>query len=163
MGQHRRGGFLLGMLLCAALPAGLAAQGKPSSPEDAMNQFMQAVADSNLPRMGQLWGTKDGSAAKTRQPNEFQKRIFLMHAYLKGGTWRIANSVADPDGKGKKQQMLIDFRRGDCQKTVPAATVLSKDEGWLVNFIDINAVGVPGRGCGAPDSAQAAPEAPSPG
>jgi hypothetical protein len=47
---------------------------------------------------------------------------------------------------------------------VPAATVLTRDEGWLVNFIDINAVGVPGRGCGAPDdSAQAAPAAPNPG
>lgn len=162
MGQHRRGGFLLAALLCGVLPATVSAQAvvqKASTPEDAMNQFMQAVADSNLTRMAQLWGSKKGSAAKTRQPNEFQKRIFLMHAYLKGGTVRIANSVPDPTTEGR-QQMLLDYRRGDCQKTVPAAAVLTKDEGWLVNSIDVSVVGVPGRGCGATDST---PPAQNPG
>lgn len=148
----------LAAMLLVALPAGVAAQAqasKPSSPEDAMNQFLQAVADSNLTRMAQLWGTSKGSAAKTRQPNEFQKRVFLMHAFLKGGTIRIANSVPDPSAKDR-QQMLLDFRRGDCQRTVPAATVLTKDEGWIVNSIDVSTVGVPGRACGAgADSAAA--------
>jgi hypothetical protein len=167
VGQHQRGAFLLGALLCVALPAGVAAQAtKPSSPDDAMTQFLQAAADSNLGRMSELWGTSDGSSARTRKPNGYQKRVFLMYAYLKGGTTRIAASVPDPDGKGKKQQLLLDFRRGDCQKTVPAAAVLTRNEGWLVNSIDLSAVGVPGRSCGAgTDSTTptAAPGAASPG
>ena len=35
--------------------------------EAVVQQFMEAVADSNLAKMAELWGTAKGSAARTRR------------------------------------------------------------------------------------------------
>lgn len=136
----------MGLALTASVPMTLSAQ-KAETPEAAVEAFMKAVSDSNLARMMELWGTEKGSSAATNSPADRAKRIYVMYAFLKGGTARVASqAVQSPDDK-KKRNMLVDFRRGDCAKMVPFTAVESKNEGWLVNAIDLNAVGVPGRDC----------------
>ena len=129
----------------AALPVRVAAQVE-ETPEAAVNAFMKAVADSNLGRMTQLWGTSQGSAATTRKPSDFQKRIYITYAFLKGGTYRI--SATEPSPKDQNERyMILEFTRGDCNKLVPITAVKTKKEGWIVNSLDLSQVGVPGRSC----------------
>ena len=139
-----------------AAPVRLAAQA-PQSPEAAIGAFMKAVSDSNMTRMMQLWGTEKGSAAKTKQPPDYQKRIFIIYSYLKGATYRISGMQPDTSAAGRRV-MVVEFKRGECAGQSVVRTVHAKNEGWLVNSIDLAALGTPGRQCGekAPvDTAQA--------
>lgn len=129
----------------AMLPNRLVAQAE-QTPEAAVNAFMKAVADSNLTRMTHLWGTSDGSAAVTRKPADFQKRIYITYAFLKGGTYRISATEPSP-GEKDRRYMILEFTRGDCNKAVPIVAVKTKNEGWIVNSLDLSQVGVPGRSC----------------
>ncbi len=136
------------------LPNRLVAQAEPT-PEAAVTAFMKAVTDSNLARMTQLWGTSDGSAASTRKPADFQKRVYIMYAFLKGGTYKVSATEPNPAEKDRRY-MILEFSRGDCNKLVPITAVKTKKEGWVVNDLDLNQVGVPGRSCtggaGGPDT-----------
>ena len=135
----------------AMLPSRLAAQIE-TTPEAAVNAFMKAVSDSNLARMTQLWGTSDGSAATTRKPADFQKRMYITYAFLKGGTYKISATEPSPAEKDQRY-MILEFTRGDCNKLVPITAVKTKKEGWIVNALDLSLVGVPGRSCtGAPSA-----------
>jgi hypothetical protein len=144
------------------LPPRLVAQAEPT-PEAAVTAFMQAVTDSNLARMTQLWGTSDGSAAATRKPADFQKRIYITYAFLKGGKYKVSATEPNPAEKDRRY-MILEFSRGDCNKLVPITAVKTKKEGWIVNSLDLSQVGVPGRGCsgGAPvaDSGESSSNAP---
>jgi hypothetical protein len=62
----------------------------------AVQNFMKAVADSNLTSMANLWGTSRGPAAKTREPSDFERRVAVMQAYLSHDDYRILSDV--PDG-----------------------------------------------------------------
>ncbi len=111
--------------------------------------FMQAVSDSNLTQMGSLWGTDRGPAATTNTPSNWGQRIAVIQAYLKGGTSRVLG-LGDPAlSKQGRRQVLVELNRGGCTKTVPFTMVQTKDGAWLVNVIDLNAAGVPGRPCGS--------------
>ena len=135
----------------ALLPTRLIAQAEPT-PEAAVNAFMQAVADSNLARMTQLWGTSEGSAAATRKPADFQKRLYVTFAFLNGGTYKISATEPSPAEKDRRY-MILEFNRGDCNKLVPITAVKTKNEGWIVNSLDLTQVGVPGRSCTGTPSA----------
>jgi hypothetical protein len=149
---HRIALLVLGAALVG--PVRLAAQA-PASPEAAVNAFMQAVADSNMTRMMQLWGTEKGSAMKTKQPPDYQKRVYVMYSYLRGASHRISGMQPDTSD-AKRRSMLVEFKRNDCTSQARVRVAKSKDEGWLVNWIDLAAVGTPGRQCG--DGQQSAPQ-----
>lgn len=120
--------------------------GPIGAPAAVAAAFMQAVADSNFAQMGELWGTRQGSAVATNSPSNWLQRVAVMHAYLKGGTHRILGEeagLAKPD----RRQLMVELSRGGCNKTVPFTMVLTKQGSWLVNAIDLNAAGVPGRAC----------------
>jgi hypothetical protein len=142
---HLRIACIAAVLLALAAPERAAAQ-QPASPETAVHEFMRAVRDSNLTRMMELWGNEKGSAARTKQPPDYQKRVYIMYAYLKGVSHRIV--MVQPDtSQGRSRAMLVEFTRADCQKTAMVNTKKSKQDGWLVNAIDLAVIGVPGRPC----------------
>jgi hypothetical protein len=118
--------------------------------------FMQAVADSNFAQMGELWGTNQGSAATTNNPGNWLQRVAVMHAYLKGGTHRVIGEEAGLARKDRRQ-LMVEISRSGCTKTVPFTMVLTKQGSWLVNAIDLNAAGVPGRPCSTGSSGTAPP------
>ncbi len=146
------GVLLLAGVLLVAPPA--SAQGPATSSEAALSDFMKAVADSNLKGMAALWGTQKGSAAKTKAPPDYERRLLIMHAYLRGNSYRVAATQTEENAD--KRNMLVEFSRNGCNKVAQVRTVKSRNEGWLVNFIDLSAVGGPGQSCGAV-SADSAP------
>ncbi|HUR94130.1 MAG TPA: hypothetical protein VMY76_06075 [Gemmatimonadales bacterium] len=111
----------------------------------AVQNFMRAVADSNLTAMASLWGTAKGSAARTKQPTDYERRIAVMRSYLVHDDSRI---VADaPDGSPGRHALQVQLRRQACTWTVPFTAIQLPDGGWIVNQIDLTAAGNPARPC----------------
>lgn len=148
---------------CAALLVGLAVGAVPlaaqtTSPdtqaqtqsEAAVQGLMQAVADSNLGKMAELWGTSKGAASQTHQPSDYDRRIFIMQAYLRGARYRILSNSRD-GGNANRRVLQVEMTRNGCTKIVPFTTIRA-DKRWLVEAVDLDALGGPGRRCGDSDS-----------
>ncbi|MBA3257956.1 MAG: hypothetical protein H0T68_00645 [Gemmatimonadales bacterium] len=146
---------------CAALLTLVACGGGGSSAPVApansavgvVEGFMQAVADSNLTRMAQLWGASGGPAARTRQPADYERRIAIMQAYLRNESHRLLPSTSP--GSDARQDVQVEIRRELCTWVVPF-TAIKTGDGWLVNQVDLAQAGNPARPCaprGAGDSA----------
>lgn len=138
-------------LMCAATLA--ACGGSKSAPvppeassEQVVRAFMKAVADSNLNRMGELWGTARGPANVTHQPPEYQKRLAVIQAWLRGDSIRVLSDLP-LSGRDTERQVAIELHRGTCVKQIPITTVRSAKGGWLVSTVDISAAGNPARPC----------------
>ena len=162
--------LLLALAACGGGPGPTASAGPAPTPEQAVRSFMQAAADSNLTRMAQLWGTRAGSAAKTGQPPDYQRRIAIMRFYLSGSPYRLVpgaaaeiepaagagsgGKTATPDklpGPGDEaattRQVVVQLDRQGCAKYVPFVVIKAADNAWLVNQVDIAAAGHPKRPC----------------
>ncbi len=119
----------------------------------AVQNFMRAVADSNLAAMASLWGTANGPAARTNQPSDYQRRIIVMQSYLSHDDSRILSDT--PDASAGRHAVQVQLRRAACTWTVPFTVIQLADGGWLVNQMDLAAAGNPARPCNpsAQDSA----------
>lgn len=107
---------------------------------------MLAVADSNLARMAELWGSTKGSAAKTGNPADFERRVVIMQAYLRGWPYRIMSNTQD-GADVNRRVLYLELTRPNCQKQVPVTMVRADGGAWLVNSIDLALVGSPGATC----------------
>ncbi len=119
---------------------------------------MRAVADSNLAAMASLWGTPAGPAARTRQPDDYERRIAVMQSYLVHDDTRIVSD--QPDGSPARHAVQVQLRRQACTWTVPFSAIQLGDGGWIVNQIDLTAAGNPARPCNPSAQDAAAPTAP---
>jgi hypothetical protein len=143
------------MLLLAACSGSSAPPVQPaSSASGAVQSFMQAVADSNVVKMANLWGTASGPAAKTNQPPDWQRRIAIMQAYLRNDSFRITSDV--PEADENRRALQVEIRRRTCTWSVPFTAIKIRGGSWIVTQLDLAAAGNPARPCleGAPrDSA----------
>ncbi len=134
-------------LLLAGCSAGAApAKVEPAnSARGAVDRFMEAVADSNLAQMGNLWGTAAGPAAKTNQPNDWERRIAIMRAYLQNESHRVVSDA--PDGSETRHAVSVELRRQLCTWVVPFTVIKTGNGTWLVNQVELTAAGNPARPC----------------
>lgn len=140
------------LVICAAaLAACGGAKSASVEPELTSDQvvraFMQAVADSNLTRMGDLWGTPRGPANATRFPPEYQRRLAVMQAWLRGGDSVRILSDMPVFGSDRERQVVMELHRGGCARQIPVKTVQSPRGGWLVSEIDLTRAGSPAAPC----------------
>ena len=118
--------------------------GPVTSARGAVEQFMEAVADSNVQKMAMLWGTSAGPASKTNQPPDWERRIVVMQAYLRNERSAITGDAADgPD----RHLVQVELRRQFCAKTVPFTVIKLADGSWLVNQVDLTSAGTPTKPC----------------
>ena len=104
---------------------------------------MRAVSDSNLTKIAELWGSAKGSAAATRQPPDYERRIVIIQSYLRHDDYRITADAAEgSDGRS----LQVELRRQACTWTVPF-TVIKTSGGWLVSNVDLTRAGNPVRPC----------------
>lgn len=138
---------LWALILTACGAAAPPAVAPVSTSEGVVRAFMKAVADSDLVRMGDLWGTNRGPANVTRFPPEYQKHLVVMQAYLHGDSIRILSDVAKPS-RDNERDVAIQLFRPSCVKQIPLTTVRTSAGAWLVQNIDVSAAGNPARPCG---------------
>lgn len=153
--------FLFAVVL-AAVPAGCGGGSSPDTPaptnsaRGAVENFMQAVADSNFTRMANYWGSSSGPAARTRQPPDYERRIAIMHAYLRNESHRIVTD--SPDGGDARHALQVEIRRQLCSWIVPFTAVKLNDGSWIVSQVDLTAAGNPARPCDPGATDTTAPE-----
>jgi hypothetical protein len=135
---------------CGAVLVLLACGGRPApvepvhSPTEAVQGFMQAVADSNLAKMATLWGTANGPAAKTHQPQDYERRIVIIQAYLRNQSYRVTSDIPESPNR---RSLQVELKRQTCTWNVPFIVVKTRDGSWLVNQIDLTTAGNPARPC----------------
>jgi hypothetical protein len=155
--QQRWYAALLALVACGG--AGTSGSVAPAnSATDAVERFMQAVADSNLVRMAELWGTASGPAARTKVPADYERRVTVMQAYLRNESHRVL--PPPPSATEGRQDLRVELRRELCTWVVPF-TAIKTSSGWIVNQVDLTQAGNPARPCvpgGAQDTTAAAPE-----
>lgn len=138
------------VLLAAFTIALMACGGKPGpvnvdpGPAAAFDQFMRAVADSNLNRMADLWGATGGPASETNKPNDYQRRLTIMWAYLRGSTGRV---VAEVERTTDRSVLAVDMSRANCTRRLSVTMVRTGKQQWLVNALDLAQMGAPGAPC----------------
>lgn len=115
--------------------------------EAAVQGFLQAVADSDLVKMAQHWGTSKGPAASTHEPADYEKRIIVMQAYLRNLPYRILSNTQDGENRDRRV-LQVEFTRNGCEAIAPFTTVKVDDRRWVVNALDLAKVGGPGSQCG---------------
>lgn len=140
---------------CGGGGAGAGAVRPANTPATAVQEFMRAVADSNLDKMAMLWGTAKGPAARTRQPPDYERRIVIMQSYLSHDDSRILSDT--PDGSEGHHMLQVELRRQACTWTVPFGVVQLADRSWIIQQIDLTAAGNPARPCN-PSEQDAAPD-----
>jgi hypothetical protein len=116
------------------------------SPESAVEAFLESVADSNLAKMAQFWGTAKGSAAETNDPPDYQKRIEVMQVYLRHNSFQIAATRPSPDGDNIRD-VTVDLQRDTCVRQVPIQVVRAGNSRWIIRNIDLTALGNPLAPC----------------
>ena len=139
---------LAAVALIALLPTVLPAQGikSASSPGAAVEDFMRALADSNLTRMAELFGTADGPFARTK-PDGYEKRIILMQLFLHGVRAHALNVVPGQHGLRTVTTQLVSG--AGCKATIPFNVIQAK-EGWLVHDFDLDAASQVNHPCERP-------------
>ena len=149
-----------GALLLAACAGGSAGSVAPiGSAEGAVREFLAAVSDSNIARMGRAWGSTSGPAAVTNKPDNWEERLKVVQIILRGGTYRVTSNVADPTATNKRN-LNVEYTRGPCVKNVPFVAVQTNN-GWLVESMDVSAAGNPINPCPAPPGSEGAATPPA--
>lgn len=116
-----------------------------NSAKGAVESFMQAVADSNLTQMANFWGSTAGPAARTRQPPDWERRIAIMHAYLRNESHRVVSDT--PEQGDNRHALQVEIRRQLCSWLVPFTAIKLSDGSWIVNQVDLTAAGNPAQPC----------------
>ena len=122
----------IALLVLASAPGVLSAQTTKAAatPAGAVVEFMRALADSNLTRMGELFGNAKGPVVKTK-PKGYEKKIVLMQLFLHGVQ---AQTLGEVPGKNGMRTVTTLLTSHGCKVTIPV-DVVKAPEGWLVwNF-----------------------------
>ncbi len=137
----------------AFLLAGCGGRAAPAQPSPtaaaAVRGFMQAVADSNVAKMASLWGTARGPASRTGQPEDWERRVAVMQAYLRNDSFRVTSDVPENENR---RALQVEIRRKTCSWSVPFVVIRTGENSWLVNQVDLTAAGNPARPCIEGDS-----------
>ncbi|MEO6067792.1 MAG: hypothetical protein ABJB33_00870 [Gemmatimonadota bacterium] len=147
--------LVFGALVLAACGGGGSTSASDVAPlgsaEAAVREFLAAVQDSNIARMGRAWGSSSGPAAVTNTPAQWEQRLKVVQVYLRGGNYRITGNVPDASS-ARRRNLSVEFTRGDCVKQVPFVAVETSRGGWLVESVDISVAGNPLNPCPATGS-----------
>jgi len=145
---------LLAAVACGGSPGAAAPSQDAPTADAAVQSFMQAVADSNIIRMGRYWGTARGPASVTRQPPDYVQRLGITQAFLRRSPFRVLRTDPSPTDP-KRQTVLVEFTRTDldgksCARVAGIGVVKTDKYGWIVSALDLTEVGTPGRACLSP-------------
>ena len=133
------------VVACGGTASAPATVAPTKTAKGAVESFMQAVADSNMTRMGTFWGTTAGPAARTGQPADWERRVAVMHAYLRNESHRVVSDT--PEAGDTRHSLQVEIRRQLCSWVVPFTAIRLGDGSWIVSQVDLALAGNPARPC----------------
>ena len=138
----------LGSLACG----GGAGPGKiaPQSPQETLAQFMSAVKDNNISRMGTLWGSERGPAADWMKSDQLRERLSVVQKYVNHAGYRVIEGPLPVPGHDNMKSFRVELQRDPgCTVVFPIDLVRTKDGGWVVNDVHLGSIPTPGLPCRA--------------
>ncbi len=134
----------IALFVLASAPVALPAQTikAAASPAAAVQDFLRALADSNLKRMAELFGNAKGPVAKTK-PKDYEKKIVIMQLMLHGVQSQTLGDVPGKDGMRAVTTILTSH---GCKVTT-AFNVVQAPQGWLVHDFDLDAAAKVNQPC----------------
>ena len=136
----------LGSLACG----GGAGPGKlaPQSPQETLAQFMAAVKDNNIERMGTLWGSERGPATNWMKSDQLRERLSVVQKYVDHAGYRVIEGPLAVPGHENMKGFRVELQRqGGCTVVFPIDLVHTKSGGWVVNDVHLGSIPTPGLSC----------------
>ncbi|HEV8357578.1 MAG TPA: hypothetical protein VGQ17_12540 [Gemmatimonadales bacterium] len=122
------------------------AVGASASAIQAVQEFMGAARDSNMTRMAALWGASGGPAGQTRSPKDWERRLVVLQAYLRGDSARVTSDVG-VSGDANRRRLVVSLFRATCATPIPVVAIRTRSGSWIVNSVDLSSAGNPARPC----------------
>lgn len=135
----------IALLVIACAPVVLHAQAgtAANTASGAVQEFIRAIADSNLTRVAQLWGNAKGPAARTHLPKDYEKKIVIMQAMIRSPEIK---TLGDVPGENGMRTVTAQLSSHGCTVTIPVNVVKAK-EGWLVHDFKLDDAAAVNKPC----------------
>ena len=133
-------------LLAACGGGGGPAVGASASAVQSVHEFMGAARDSNVTRMAALWGASGGPAGQTHNPKDYERRLVVLQAYLRGDSARVTSDIPI-SGDANRRRLIVSLFRGPCATPVSVVAIRTRSGSWIVNSVDLTSAGNPARPC----------------
>lgn len=121
----------------------------PAAPEATVEQFLAAVADTNLGRMAELWGDQRGPSTMHVPERQRQQRLTIMQRVLRNDEHRVVGTEI-PQAQPNRRILQVEMVRDGRRFVVPFTLVIARTGGWLINDIGYEAAIAPPSGRTSP-------------
>ena len=145
MQVYKRFIVLSSVLLLGACGGSRSSDLQPAVAGATVGRFMEAVQDSNLATMGDLWGSERGPASAWMDRIEMRQRLTVIQSYLKNEGWEVTRTAGAAD-LGGVLAVEVSMVRNGCRRTVPFAVIEARGR-HLIENIDLTAAGNPAVRC----------------
>jgi hypothetical protein len=119
----------------------------PTSINDALALFLNAVKANDLTMMGKVWGTERGAAVTWMKAHELTDRLTIIQKYLNHNGYRIVDGPSGDPRTPDRQTFHVELQRQTCNVVVPIDLVRTHAGGWIVKDPHLEAAGNPVRPC----------------
>ncbi|HEY6852751.1 MAG TPA: hypothetical protein VI139_00785 [Gemmatimonadales bacterium] len=140
----RRASLVL-LLSIAACGHARTAGPAPTSVNDALALFLNAVKANDLTMMGKVWGTERGAAVSWMKPQELKERLSVIQKYLDHTGYRIVDGPIGDARAPDQQTFHVELQRQNCNVVVPIDLVRTHTGGWIVKDPHLEAAGNPAK------------------
>jgi hypothetical protein len=137
--------LFVGVAACGGPPASEAPV--PQSMNESIAQFLAAVKANDHRRMGELWGTERGPAARSMNSDVLRQRLTVIQKYLDHTGYRIIEGPLLVSGRDDLRTYRVELQRANCNHVLPIDVVRTRSGGWLVYDVHLESAGSPAGGC----------------
>src|SRR5438309_495485 len=120
----------------------------PQSPQETLAQFMSAVKENNISRMGTLWGSERGPATNWMKSDQLRERLAVLQIYLNHVGYRVVEGPLPVPNKEDRRLLRVELQRStSCTVVVPIELARTKEGRWLVVGTDLASIPNPAAAC----------------
>jgi len=114
---------------------------------ESIAQFLAAVKANDHKRMGELWGTERGPAARSMNGDVLRQRVTVIQKYLDHTGYRIIEGPLLVAGRDDLRTYRVELQRSNCNQVLPIDVVRTRSGGWLVYDVHLESAGSPAGRC----------------
>jgi hypothetical protein len=140
-------GLLLGAvaILCACASSAPAPREPGLAPTMTIERFLRAANQNDLDTMAALFGTKEGSVARSWSRKEIDDRMFLLASLLRHSDYSISAEQIVPGRRDVATQYTVSLVLQQGPVQVPFTMVRFGDNQWIIEQIGIERITHPSR------------------